>query len=373
MKVGILSMQRVINYGSFLQAYALKQLLLADGADSVEFIDIKPGRSLPGYESSGIKYKLKRLTAMCKVILHGKAFAKKRTMRHMGQIASSIRNSWPMLGLSDKGNNGNRKYDLAVIGSDEVFHCCQSTSWGYTRQLYGDIPEAHNVISYGGSFGNTTLDKIRHFGIDKEIGETLATMNSISVRDENSKRIVETVTGIIPELHIDPVLAYGYKKELATLSLPDEKGYIVVYSYPDRIRDRKEIAMIRDYARRHGKKLVCIMSHYEWCDRAVICSPMEVLQWFKYADEVITETFHGAIFSIITHRPFAQIVRGSARAKISTLLSPLGLSDRIVDSDYDIEKILSRPIDYDYVESKLDKERIHTNQYLSNAINTARQ
>ena len=39
--VGILSMQRVLNYGSFLQAYALKQLLLKNGADEVCFIDIE--------------------------------------------------------------------------------------------------------------------------------------------------------------------------------------------------------------------------------------------------------------------------------------------------------------------------------------------
>lgn len=43
MKVGILSMQRVPNYGSFLQAYALKQMLLDCGADEIEFIDIEQG------------------------------------------------------------------------------------------------------------------------------------------------------------------------------------------------------------------------------------------------------------------------------------------------------------------------------------------
>ena len=42
--MGILSMQRVLNYGSFLQAYALKQLLLQNGADDVYFIDIEKGR-----------------------------------------------------------------------------------------------------------------------------------------------------------------------------------------------------------------------------------------------------------------------------------------------------------------------------------------
>ena len=46
---GILSMQRVINYGSFLQAYALRQLMYEAGADDVYFMDIRPGRDLNGY------------------------------------------------------------------------------------------------------------------------------------------------------------------------------------------------------------------------------------------------------------------------------------------------------------------------------------
>lgn len=44
-KVGIMSMQRIINYGSFLQAYGLKSILEELGAD-VEFIDYHPGECL---------------------------------------------------------------------------------------------------------------------------------------------------------------------------------------------------------------------------------------------------------------------------------------------------------------------------------------
>lgn len=60
--VGILSMQRVLNYGSFLQAYALKQLLLKNGADEVCFIDIEPGRQLPGFSN-------RKQVARCRKIL----------------------------------------------------------------------------------------------------------------------------------------------------------------------------------------------------------------------------------------------------------------------------------------------------------------
>ena len=72
--VGILSMQRVINYGSFLQAYALKQLLLQNGADEVYFIDIEKGRELPGFEYSKSQSKWHKLKRLLQIIFTGTAF-----------------------------------------------------------------------------------------------------------------------------------------------------------------------------------------------------------------------------------------------------------------------------------------------------------
>lgn len=43
-------------------------------------------------------------------------------------------------------------------------------------------------------------------------------------------------------------------------------------------------------------------------DKFIDCSPFEVLAYFKNAQEVITDTFHGSIFSVITHRPFTTLV-----------------------------------------------------------------
>ena len=364
MTVGILSMQRAINYGSFLQAYALKNILLKAGAGNVRFIDIKPGRQLEGMENHGFRYRLRRLYAMCRVILRGDMMAKRKTLRFMSQVSRKIRESWPELGIDDDKSIPS----LVVIGSDEVFHCCQPTPWGYTPQLYGDIPEAEKVISYAGSFGHTTLEKLKKQGLDTEIGKTLSHMDSISVRDRNSYDIVKKLTGTGPEIHFDPVLIYGFKDEIAAMQPPVERNYILLYSYPDRINNKDEIKAIRDYARSKGKKLICIMSRYEWCSQAVVCKPLDVLRWYKYADEVITETFHGTIFAIITHKPFATIGRDSAMAKLTSMLKPFWLDDRIVGNDNTFGRIFERNIDYDSVERVLDAERARSVEYLGNAI-----
>lgn len=360
--VGILSMQRVINYGSFLQAYGLKQLLLAHGAKEVRFIDIRDGKQLKGYETSGARYYLRRLEAMAKVIASGRIRSKRRTLRFMRRVTEKIQSSWKELGLNEYPSFPD--VDLAVIGSDEVFHCCQSTKWGFTTQLYGDILNAKEVVSYAASFGGTKLDAIKKLDIGKVIASQLKCLKSISVRDDNSKYIIKELTGIEASINIDPVLAYGFKDELLKADKINESNYILLYSYPDRINDYKEIAAIRDFAKTKGKKLICVMSRYDWCDKAIIPNPFELLFWFKNADMVITETFHGTIFSIITEREFATIGRDSAMPKLTSMLQPYGLVSRLVGQNNSIENIFKTKIDYSAVNKVLESLREETNKYL---------
>lgn len=366
-KVGILSMQRVINYGSYLQAYALKQMLINNGASSVEYIDIVKGRELKGYEYSGLPYKLRRLKALLKLIVGGRVLGKKRTIAFMKDVRSKIEYSWGILGLS-KQHKQPVNLDLAVIGSDEVFHCCQSTSWGFTHQLYGDIPQAKVVCSYAGSFGGTKLSDIKRLGIENEISSELKKLTHISVRDKNSEEIVKAICGITPLRHIDPVLAYGFNEELNQSNAINCNDYILIYSYPDRINQKQEIKAIVDFAKVTGKKLVSIMSRYNWCDLAVIPSPLEMLSWFKNADYVISETFHGTIFSIISHKKFVTIGRESSIPKLTSMLEPYSLEHRLLHSMDDLRRVIDEPVDYDNVEEILSQLRHEASGYLKKIL-----
>lgn len=362
--VGILSMQRVINYGSFLQAYALKQMLLNNGASSVEFIDIVKGRQLKGYEHSGLIYKLRRLNALLKLIVQGRIFEKKRTRQFMNEVTIKIRSSWYKLGIELKPNQSQQHLDLAVIGSDEVFHCCQSTDWGYTTQLYGNIPQAKGVCSYAASFGATKIEQLRHLCIDGDIANQLRNLNKISVRDSNSENIIKELLGITPLRHIDPVLAYGFVDEIKNSPSVGIDNYILIYSYPDRINDKNEIKAIVDFAKAQGKKLVSVMSRYDWCDMAIIPTPLEMLSWFKNADYVITETFHGSIFSIITHKQFVTIGRESSIPKLTSMLEPYGLKERLLKTVNNLPNIITTPIDYKHIDKILKELRGQSNEYL---------
>lgn len=366
--VGILSMQRVINYGSFLQAYALKQLLKQNGAGAVYFIDIIPGRILvensDANKNKWIRYakKLIGLAGSSRFISRIKTFLYNR------KLTKTIETSWPMLDLQSKPKGA---LDLIVIGSDEVFNCCQGVSWGYTTQLFGDMPKnvAKDIISYAGSFGYTDYKMLKSYNIDSEVATHLNKLKSISVRDENSASIVERLTGKIPFIHVDPVLAYGYENEIAGFKeAPFPVPYMVVYSYQGRINDKQEVEAIRKYAKDKDLKLVSVFCRYDWCDMyALPDTPIEVLRWFKYADCIVTDTFHGTIFSIITESRFVSLLRPSNKNKLGFLLKQLGLSDRASGAS-DMQVKLSQKPDYKDCNSILALKRAETNGYLERSL-----
>ena len=104
-----------------------------------------------------------------------------------------------------------------MIGSDEVFNFVQESPWGFSTQLYGDI-DNQNVNSYAACFGNTTLEAVHKTNREERIAKGLNNLRNISVRDENSARIVNALTGVTPEIHLDPVVVGDLPKDLPTVS-----------------------------------------------------------------------------------------------------------------------------------------------------------
>lgn len=353
MKVAILSMQQVKNYGSFLQAYSLKHNIESFG-HTCDFINIVPGQQLGAYKISKF-HKFKLLIQR----IAGIDFVKR--FKTIKQFQSRFSKEFlPELGVKP-GENRNH-YDVVVIGSDEVFNCAQVTWFGFSRQLFGEGLNADKVISYAGSFGATTIEKLQELGIKDVVASLLSKMDKISIRDANSFDTVKALTGVVPEKHLDPVLIYNYDHLLpATVPLKD---YMIVYTYPGRIKDKDEIAAIKSFAKSKNLKLISIGHYFSWCDDVVVPHPFEVLAYFKNASYIVTDTFHGTVFSIKYNKLFATIVRGMNNNKLSHLLEQFGLNSRIVNNIDDFRTILDTTINYEPINEKIKKETQRSIEYL---------
>ncbi len=119
-------------------------------------------------------------------------------------------------------------------------------------------------------------------------------------------------------------------------------------------------------AQLHNLQIVAIFCNYEWADKIIIPkTPFDVLGWFKGAKYIVTDTFHGTIFSIITQSRFCTLIRENNVEKLTSLLSKLGLQDR---ASKNIIEVLESPINYEYTSNVIAEERDKTNAYLSNAL-----
>ena len=167
------------------------------------------------------------------------------------------------------------------------------------------------------------------------------------------------------------MLAYDFIGKCSDIptNVPEE-NYMILYGYAGRF-SKEECRKIRVYADSKGLKIYCIGGVQDACDKFIDCNPFQVIAYFQHADCVVTDTFHGTILSIITHRQFASVVRktgyGNAE-KMTDLLGRLGLSDRVVDDLDNVGNKLDELIYYEKVDEVIRLERNRTYKYLEEEL-----
>lgn len=359
MNIGILSMQQVPNYGSFLQAYGLKTVLESLG-HSVSFIDIIPGEQLPQFKQgkyTNIKKGLKRL--ICRNPFKMVYYSLKFHLRYKNEFSKIL--------YQDNANI--LKFDAVVIGSDEVFNIAQSTWFGFSKQLFGDGINTTKIISYAACCGATTVEKLNELGLERIIGDMLdKNFSAISVRDDNSLRLVRTLTGKIPQKNIDPVLLYDFTKEIPERIPHSNRKYMLIYTYPTRMSNPEEIKVIKTYAKKHNLEIISISEYFKWVDTIVTPTPFEVLAYFRDAQCIVTDTFHGTVMSILQNKPFATLIRNMNSNKLTGLLNQFSLQDREIRNPNRLEEILCQSIDYTPINHLINQERKKSILYLKDNL-----
>ncbi len=363
MKFGIMSMQRVLNYGSFMQALSLKRILETLGGDVV-FIDYKTACCVKtkGNIREEIKYKCKKtkraFKSKVKEIL-------KRTKYNEKERA--FYDFYDMLGISQKMRY-HTKVDTMVVGSDEVFNCLQDAeNVGFSMELFGKNNRAKKLVSYAACFGNTTKERLEQYGVEKIVQKNLKNFDCISVRDKNSGEVVKALTGKDPLYHMDPV----FVGDIETLPWKkvDLKDYIVVYGYAKRFSEEEKEA-IKAFAKKQNLKTVALCEKQDFCDISIRANVDEIIPYFQNAKYVITETFHGTLFSVITHTPFVTLVRKTVNnsygneEKLNDLLVRLDMEERKITDLNSLEEKMFQEIDFERLDSLREYERQRTLNYI---------
>lgn len=370
LKVSILSMQRINNMGSLLQAYGLKRLLEGVDKSNVTFKDIKrinedynllnerPQDFSTEHEKGGVLGKIRKID---------KYTFNRLKIRKMAMNQNTYFEDFRKQYLDIETTYKN--CDLCVIGSDEVFNCLNAGNWGFSSQLFGNIPEAKKIITYAASCGATNYDSLPLKVADR-IKASFKNIEAFSVRDNNTHDFVSKLTDKYIVQSLDPVLIYNFDCEVEGIEMPvvPEK-YCIVYSYYNRFHSKEEIKRVTSFCKRNGLTPVAIGAPQFWIKEYIICSPFQCLKIFQNAEFVITDTFHGTILATKYSKRFAVMTRKSNRNKLEDLIKRLKIDKHLIKDINSLDDAYKVVKNTDSINRIIREEQKKTMYYLEGNIN----
>lgn len=367
MKVCILSMQMVDNYGSVLQAYSLKKIIENMG-HSVDFISIRSLEEekklakdyVKEYKNENDEYEniIAKLVAQDdRSLISACIKVGKRKIMH--KMFDAFRKKYQL------NNNDDKNYDICVIGSDEVFNCLQNTPWGFSSQLFGNVAQAKKVITYAACCGYVKYEDVSE-QMKAVIRQSFERISAFSVRDENTYSFVKKINNVDSVINPDPVVVGDFEEEIRRSGISKKlpSKYCIVYGYNNRIKDDYIIKETVELCKKNNMEIISIGGSQKWVKKHMLLNPFEVLYAFKNAGYVLTDTFHGAIFSIRYADRFGIILRDSNKNKLQDLIERFKVENHLIKKENDVERIYNLDKNTDYISKKIELERKRTIEYL---------
>lgn len=338
MRIGIITLHKVLNFGSALQAYALQHFLEKQGYTETELIDYKyPNKFHKG------KFKLDKPTIRIFLgTLKDFIFNKRRdTNRRFRDFYKEYFNLSPQEYKSiEQIEKDPPLYDLYITGSDQVWNV--NTLKNDPVMYCSFAPRNAEIISFGSSFTNKTLP-IKY---QEDVKRRLKRYKKIGVREQSSIEILIDL-GLTSHKEVmvtcDPTLLLTKEDyhELALKSeLKIEDDFILVYGLTYAYNPEPALSSIVDnVARQLNCKVYTLWfrhPHFKSEHKEIWgIGPCEFCYLFEHAKFIITSSFHGTMFSVINRKPFVSIVprKNEKDTRIKDFLDKVGLKQNYVFAD----------------------------------------
>ncbi|MBP1573093.1 MAG: polysaccharide pyruvyl transferase family protein [Oscillospiraceae bacterium] len=349
MKIRIITIHGIPNFGSVFQSYALCEYLRSQGYDDVRIIDYNPKY----YTSKSFRATIGR------IINYGDYNRRTRKFREF------IEKNLPLTEKSftefDELKQCDFSADVYIAGGDQlwnVYHPCGNDD------AYKLTWTAGKKISYGTSLGQTGFT-------DKQIRELVSKISdftAISVRESASVKMLRDA-GIESSHCVDPVYLIDSEKYHSFLKPVNQPPYLLVYLItPSEILNNT----IKLLSEKYGLKVILCSGFSKKC----VCDeflkdlgPDEILSYIYNAEIVLSSSFHATSFSLIFQKQFFTILPDMhTNERILDLLSHRGLMHRIITDEEQLYDVYDTHIDYSTLKpygAMIDASK----EYLKGALN----
>lgn len=254
--------------------------------------------------------------------------------------------------------------DLLVFGSDEIWNIQRAEISEYPA-LWGKSFKGGYRVAYAPSANGADLIKMDSPSL--RFAASISSFKQLSARDSWTSSALEAISGRSARVVCDPTLLLSCDEYRALQTNCRSKDYLLVYSYGGAMTS-ENIKEIKGFAHAHGLKTVSSGTYLSWCDISLPSDPMEFLGLIDNARYVVTDTFHGSVFSYIYHKQFASIARKND--KVISFLRDAGLEDRNPYSagNRGIESCLEKQVDFQKADENIDALRKVSTEFLESCV-----
>lgn len=349
MKIAIMTQPLGKNYGGIMQAWALQQVLKNAGHDPVT-IDRQPDAKSPAYNAARFGYR-----SLQKVL--GKRKGPINVERHLPYILQNTQAFIDQhISMSEridstaklKAHFEREQYDAVIVGSDQTWRPCYSSNIDnyFLDFLHGSYIRR---LAYASSFGvdewEFTEEQTQRFALlAKEF-------DAISVREISGVDLCKKYLGVDATHVLDPTLLVErqtYDALYKNKDLPVRQG---IYTYildqaewKDQVVEAVKRALNKpQFSNQPAKADIANFTKGELGD-FVLPSLEGWIKGFAEADFIVTDSFHGCVFSIIFNKPFLVIGnRERGLSRLESMLNMFNLEGRLLLSgdNFGLDKLNS--------------------------------
>lgn len=353
-RVGMLTFHYATNHGAVLQAYALYKTINGFSNYHADIINYVPeGYSYPVFYNDSMADK-----------------QKKKREKFNRFLSENCGISTPMV-HSVTGN----MFDVYLVGSDQIWNTDLPEAADHEYFLPNLSCEAKRM-AFSASIGmeNDKIDR-------KFFQEYLSKFYAISLRERSYQKIISELSGKECEYTLDPSMLLKQKDYELLLEEPDaaEGRYLLYFWYGNQDGGLKSIETVNALARKYDLSIKHTFPSDSSVTRKMLVNDGgymfdagvgEFLWYVKNAQAVVTNSFHGAVFSLLFKRPLYIFYPEKRKCRQENLVDIFHLHDRLI-SGYVRPDQLNLEMDYTSIFSILEKERARSLSCLKNMIEMA--
>lgn len=378
MRIGILTQPLENNYGGLLQNYALQTVLTKLGHDTYTINLTGKKDKTPFIKMASIvKRTILRILGNDVVI---RAWPTKKESEMIDKntqqfVKKNIKTTNLISRKVSRELLEEYAFDAYVVGSDQVWRP------KYSPQLstfFLDFLEDNSSvvkIAYAASFGVSDWEFTNTQ--TKKFGRLLRLFDAVSVREDSAVDLCKRYFEMETHHTLDPSMLldqYIYASLAEKGSVPKSSGNLFTYILD---KSTEKDGIINSIAKKFHLTSFSIMPQKSFresgrkCLQECIFLPIEEwIRGFMDAQFVITDSFHGTVFSIIFNKPFISITNeGRGLTRFTSLLKLLQLEDRLVFSTENFNPEKLEEIDWEKTNRILEQEKEKSLQFLKKNLN----